>query len=191
VLYGLLEIVWHGRGGQGAWTASNILAQAALKEGKYVQSFPTFGPERMGAPVMAFTRISEEPIEVHCNIYEPDIVIVLDSSLLQSISVTQGLKENGKILINSSESPLKMAEVLKVSRSFHVYTTPATEIAIEIIGRPVTNTAMIGALIRVSGIVSLNSIYQVLRERFPPKIAELNIKVVEKAYNETRGGKIE
>jgi len=148
-----LEIVWHGRGGQGAWTASNILAQAALKEGKYVQSFPTFGPERMGAPVMAFTRISEEPIEVHCNIYEPDIVIVLDSSLLQSISVTQGLKENGKILINSSESPLKMAEVLKVSRSFHVYTTPATAIAIEIIGRPVTNTAMIGALIRVSGIV--------------------------------------
>lgn len=187
----MLEIVWHGRGGQGAWTASNILAQAALKEGKYVQSFPTFGPERMGAPVMAFTRISEEPIEVHCNIYEPDIVVILDSSLLQSIPVIQGLKENGKILVNSSESPLKIAEVLNVSSSFHVYTTPATEIAIEIIGRPVTNTAMIGALIRVSGIVSLDSIYQVLRERFPPKIAELNIKVVERAYNETRGGKLE
>lgn len=186
----MLEIVWHGRGGQGVWTASNILAQAALKEGKHVQSFPTFGPERMGAPIMAFTRISHEPIEVHCNIYEPDIIVVLDESLLKSIPVTHGIKANGKILVNSTEHPSTIAKILNVSPGIYVYTTPATEIAIDIIGRPITNTAMIGALVKISGIVRLDSVNQVLRERFSPKIAELNIKVVERAYNETRGEKI-
>jgi len=183
----MLELVWYGRGGQGAWTASNILAQAALKEGKYAQSFPTFGPERMGAPVMAFTRISDEPIELHCNIYEPDVVVVLDDSLLQSLNVTEGLKSEGKVIINSKEDPRNIIKMLRISGRQTVYTTPATEIALEILGRPITNTAMIGGLLRAVEVVSLDSVKEVLRERFSAKVAELNIKVVERAYSETRG----
>ncbi|MCS7097252.1 MAG: 2-oxoacid:acceptor oxidoreductase family protein [Candidatus Methanomethylicia archaeon] len=187
----MLEIVWHGRGGQGVWTASNLLAQAALKEGKYVQSFPTFGPERMGAPVMAFTRINDEPIELHCGIYEPNVVIVLDDSLLQTVPVTQGLKDEGKIIVNSKDNYKRIAEIIKAPRNSCIYTTPATDIAIEVIGRPITNTAMIGAFLKVVNIVSLNSVREVIMERFPLKIAELNIKVIEKSYEKTEGGKIE
>lgn len=184
-----MEIVWHGRGGQGAWTASNLLAQAALMEGKFVQSFPTFGPERMGAPVMAFTRINENPIELHCNIYEPDVVVVLDSTLLTSIHIVEGLKLKGKLLVNFKGEPNKIAEILKISGgNFYVYTTPATEIAMEVIGRPIANTAMVGALVKATDVVGLESVNKALRDRFPPKIAELNVKVVEKAFNETRGG---
>ena len=99
------EVRWHGRGGQGAWTASELLAKAAIIEGKHVQSFPEFGPERMGAPLAAFTRISNNPIRVHCSIYEPNVVVVLDPTLLRSVSVTQGLVEDGVIVINTPENP--------------------------------------------------------------------------------------
>lgn len=184
----MIEIRWHGRGGQGAWTASNLLALAALKEGKYVQSFPTFGPERMGAPIMAFTRISDEPIEIHCNVYTPDAVVVLDPTLLSPNTIIKGLKKEGYIIANYRGKPESLAEKLGIKGSeFKVYTVPATDIAVEILGRGITNTAMLGALIRAIGIVKLNSIYEALKERFPGKIGELNIKVVEKAYNETQG----
>ncbi|MEM2568110.1 MAG: 2-oxoacid:acceptor oxidoreductase family protein, partial [Candidatus Bathyarchaeia archaeon] len=97
----VIEVRWHGRGGQGAWTASELLARAAVYEGKYIQSFPEFGPERMGAPVSAFTRISTEPIRIHCAVYNPDVVVVLDPTLLKAVPVTDGMSENGRLIINS------------------------------------------------------------------------------------------
>ena len=106
----LTEICWHGRGGQGAWTASLLLAQSALLEKKYVQSFPEFGPERMGAPLRAFTRISKEPIDIHCGIYEPDIVVVLDPTLLRTVDVLDGLPEDGTLIVNESKSPEEIRE---------------------------------------------------------------------------------
>ena len=187
----MFEVRWHGRGGQGAWTASNLLAQAALKEGKHVQSFPTFGPERMGAPIMAFTRISDEPIELHCGVYNPDAVVILDFTLIKTVNVTDGLKFEGYLLANFKGSPREVAEQLNiVGKGFKIFTTPATDIAVEILRRPITNTAMIGGLIKATGIVELESINQALMERFSEKIAELNMKVVEKAFEETRGEKI-
>ncbi|RLE51602.1 MAG: pyruvate synthase subunit porC [Candidatus Methanomethylicota archaeon] len=187
----MFEVRWHGRGGQGAWTASNLLAISALKEGKYTQSFPTFGPERMGAPIMAFTRVSDEPIEIHCGIYNPDAVIVLDPTLLRSVPVLEGLKEGGLIIANYRGTPEELAETLGIKgKGYQVYVVPATDIAVEILGRGITNTAMLGALVKATGIVKLESIYEALKERFPGKIAELNVKVVEKSYKETRGKKL-
>src|SRR5665648_97136 len=135
------EFRWHGRGGQGAWTASELLARTALDEGKYIQSFPEFGPERMGAPVTAFTRISTEPIRLHCAIYDPDVVIVLDNTLLKSVHVTSGLSRNDdSLIINSSEEPAVLKKNLGVTKG-KVWTVPATEIALRILGAPITNTA--------------------------------------------------
>ncbi len=116
VLAKTLEVRWHGRGGQGAWTASEFLARAAIKEGKYIQSFPEFGPERMGAPVRAFTRISNEPIQMHCAVYNPDVVAVLDPSLLKAVPVTEGLNDEGILIVNSKENPAEIREMLKNRR---------------------------------------------------------------------------
>jgi len=184
----LFEVRWHGRGGQGAWTASNLLAAAALRENKYVQSFPTFGPERMGAPIMAFTRVSNEPIEIHCGIYNPDAVVVLDPTLLRAVPVLEGLKPRGYLIANFRGKPEELADQLGIrGKGYKVYTVGATDIAVEILGRGITNTAMLGALVKATGLVKLDSIFEVLKERFPGKIGELNVKVVEKSFNETRG----
>ncbi len=181
----ILEVRWHGRGGQGAWTASELLARAAIHEGKYIQSFPEFGPERMGAPVAAFTRISNEPIQVHCAVYNPDVVAVLDPTLLKTVPVTKGLNEEGTIIINSKENPADVRKVLNTDKG-KVWTVPATEIAMRILGRPITNTAMLGAVARITGIVSLESIEKVVRERFRRDIAEKNVAVVKEAYKEVK-----
>lgn len=180
-----IEVRWHGRGGQGAWTASELLARAAIHEGKYIQSFPEFGPERMGAPVASFTRISDEPIKIHCAIYSPDVVAVLDPTLIKAVPVTKGLKEDGTIIVNSEETPAEMRKTLNTDKG-RVYTIPATEIAIKILGRPITNTAMLGAVASVTGIVKLESIEEVVKKRFRQNIAEKNIAVVNKAYKEVK-----
>jgi 2-oxoacid:acceptor oxidoreductase gamma subunit (pyruvate/2-ketoisovalerate family) len=179
----LKEIRWHGRGGQGAWTASELLAKAAILEGKYIQSFPEFGPERMGAPVNSYTRISEEPINLHCSVYNPDIVVVLDPTLLKTVPITQGLKENGVLIVNTKAAPAEIRRKLDL-KTGKVWTVPATEIAIRILGRPVTNTAMIGAVARATQIVSLESIEKAAKERFPPNVAEKNIAIIKEAYQE-------
>jgi len=179
------EVRWHGRGGQGAWTASEILAKAAVHEGKYIQSFPEFGPERMGAPLRAFTRISDEPISMHCAIYTPDVVAVLDPTLLKTISVTEGLDEDGILVVNTREHPAELRKQLKLTER-KMWTVPATDIAVKILGRPITNTAMLGAVARATGIVDLKSIEKIIREEFPLKIAEKNVEVVEEAYKEAR-----
>ncbi|MGC8998431.1 MAG: pyruvate ferredoxin oxidoreductase subunit gamma [Candidatus Bathyarchaeia archaeon] len=181
----MLEVRWHGRGGQGAWTASELLARAAVYEGKYIQSFPEFGPERMGAPVAAFTRISTEPIRLHCAIYNPDIVVVLDPTLLKTVPVTEGLSEDGALIINFKDSPAEVKKMLKEDRG-KVWTVPATEIAIKILGLPITSTAMLGAVARVTGVVSLESIGKTVKERFRSDIAEKNFAVIKEAYEEVR-----
>ncbi|RLG74494.1 MAG: pyruvate synthase subunit porC [Thermoprotei archaeon] len=183
----ITEIRWHGRGGQGAWTASNILALAAMFDGKHAQSFPAFGPERSGAPVLAFTRISDEPIEIHSMIYTPDIVIVLDSTLLSVVNVTEGLKDGGKIILNYDGDPVKVYDLLGVEKGrYRVFVTPATRLALEILKRPITNTAMIGALLRAEQLVSMNSIEKALKHRFPEEIVKLNMQLIEKAHELAR-----
>jgi len=181
----MIEVRWHGRGGQGAWTASELLARAAVYEGKYIQSFPEFGPERMGAPVAAFTRISTEPIKIHCAVYNPDVVVVLDPTLVKAVPVTEGLGEKGKLIINSKDSPAGVKQKLN-GDNIEVWTVPATEIAIKILGLPITSTAMLGAVARATRVVSLESIKKTVKERFRSDIAEKNFAVIEEAYREAR-----
>jgi len=182
----ILEVRWHGRGGQGAWTASELFGRAAIAEGKYIQSFPEFGPERMGAPVTAFTRISTEPIRIHCGVYSPDVVAVLDPTLLKTVKVADGLsEEGGNIMVNSKETPAEIRKMLNTNKG-KVWTVPASEISMKILGMPITNTAMLGAVARVTGIVSMATIEEMIRGRFRADVAEKNIAVVKEAYQEAR-----
>lgn len=182
----MVEFRWHGRGGQGAWTASELLARTALAEGKYIQSFPEFGPERMGAPVTAFTRISTEPIRLHCAIYDPDVVVVLDNTLLKTVPVTAGLnREEDCLIVNSSEEPAALKDRLKVVKG-KVWTVPATEIALRILGAPITNTALLGVVAKATEIVSLPVIANTLKGRFRADLAEKNYAVIQEAYKEAK-----
>ncbi len=149
----LIEIRWHGRGGQGAKTASLLLADAAFNTGKYIQGFPEYGPERMGAPITAYNRISNKPITIHSNIYEPDYVVVVDDSLLESVDVTAGLKKEGAIVINSSKTVEELKEHLKGYEG-KVYTIDARKISMETLGKYFPNTPMLAAIVKVTGIMS-------------------------------------
>jgi 2-oxoacid:acceptor oxidoreductase gamma subunit (pyruvate/2-ketoisovalerate family) len=182
----ILEVRWHGRGGQGAWTASELLARAAIAEGKYIQSFPEFGPERMGAPVTAFTRISTEPIKIHCAVYNPDVVAVLDPTLLKAVNVADGLNEDGgNVIVNTKDSPQETRKMLGTGKG-KVWTVPASEISLKILGMTITNTAMLGAVARVVGIVSLETIQQMIKGRFRADVADKNFAVVKDAYQEVK-----
>lgn len=178
----MIEIRFHGRGGQGAVTSAELLALAAIAEGKYAQAFPSFGPERRGAPVVAFCRISDEPIRIRANIYEPDIVVVLDSSLLKIVNVAAGLKPDGVVVTTSKDSPEKVKEELKVKNRVGV--VDAVKIAREVLGLPITNTTMLGSLIRAFEVVKKESFIHPLKERFG-RIAEKNISAFERAYQDT------
>jgi len=179
----LVEIRWHGRGGQGAVTSTELVAQAAINEGKFAQAFPSFGAERRGAPVLAFVRIdSKEPIRVRSEITEPDVVVVLDPSLLRIINVTSGLKEGGILIINTKKSPQDIESEFKIKQK--LATIDATKIARELLGVPIVNTTMIGALIRATKVVKLESLIEPLQHRFC-RLAERNINVMKKAYEET------
>jgi 2-oxoacid:acceptor oxidoreductase gamma subunit (pyruvate/2-ketoisovalerate family) len=162
-----------------------LLARTALYEGKYIQSFPEFGPERMGAPVTAFTRISTEPIRIHCAIYEPDVVIVLDPTLLKTVPVASGIDENGILIVNSADEPAKVRENLKTGKG-KLWAIPATKIALKILGTPITNTAMLGAVARATKIVNLESIEKTVKERFRSDLAEKNFAVIKEAYQEAK-----
>lgn len=184
-LKGITEYRWHGRGGQGAWTASELLARTALYEGKFIQSFPEFGPERMGAPVTAFTRISSEPIKVHSSVYEPDVVVVLDPTLLKSVPVASGVDENGIFIVNSTDEPGKVRESLNTQKG-RLWTIPATQIALRILGMPITNTAMLGTVARATNVVALESIEKTVKLRFRLDLAEKNFAVIKEAYKEAK-----
>jgi 2-oxoacid:acceptor oxidoreductase gamma subunit (pyruvate/2-ketoisovalerate family) len=182
----MLEFRWHGRGGQGAWTASELLARTAISEGKYIQSFPEFGPERMGAPVTAFTRISTEPIRLHCAVYDPDVVVVLDNTLLKAVPVTAGINQDDDIIIiNSVEEPAKVRADLKLTTG-KLWTVPATEIALKILGAPITNTALLGAVAKATGVVSMEGIEQTVKGKFRADLADKNLAVIKQAYEEAK-----
>jgi pyruvate ferredoxin oxidoreductase gamma subunit len=179
----LIEIRWHGRGGQGAVTSAELLAQAAISEGKYAHAFPSFGPERRGAPVLAFVRISSrEPIRIRAEITRPDVVVVLDPGLLGIVNVTAGLKENGWLVINTTKSFDDIAARFKTKCK--LAKVDATTIAREVLGIPVTNTTMIGALLKATGVVKPESVVEPLRQRFV-RLADKNIKAMQRAYAET------
>ncbi|MDK6029475.1 2-oxoacid:acceptor oxidoreductase family protein [Ignisphaera sp. 4213-co] len=177
-----VEIRWHGRGGQGAVTASMILAEAAIYQGKYAQAYPEFGAERRGAPVTAYTRVSTEPILTRAPIIEPDVVVVLDPSLNKSIYM-EGLKRNGILVINTKKS---IGDILKdIERSdVKIARVDATKIALEVLKAPFVNMAMLGALVKAIPIVDIAYIEEAIKENFRPKIAEANIQAMRRAYNE-------
>lgn len=183
-----MELCWHGRGGQGVVTANEILAETAIREGKYVKAFPEFGPERMGAPIRAFTRISESPIKVHSQVYEPDIVIVLDGTLVGKVNITNGLKKDGMVLANYPGTSEELKAVLKTDAK--CYTLNATKISIEEIGKPVANTAMLGALTKISPIVSYNALEDQITSKFTGKLSDKvivkNLAALKRAYEEVQ-----
>lgn len=178
----MIEIRFHGRGGQGSVTSAELLALAAIGEGKYAQAFPSFGPERRGAPVVAFCRIGDQPIRIRANIYEPDIVVVLDATLLKIVNVAAGIKPDGIVVTTSKDSPEVVKETLGIKN--RVAAVDAVKIAMEVLGLPITNTAMLGALIRASNLVKRESFIPPLKERFG-RIAEKNIAAFERAYQDT------
>lgn len=188
----MVEIRWHGRGGQGAKTASLLLADAAFDTGKYIQGFPEYGPERMGAPITAYNRISDDRITIHSNIYEPDYVVVVDESLLKAVDVTAGLKEDGGIVINTQKSPDEVRPLLKEYQG-GVYTVDAKEISLSTIGRYFPNTPMLGAVVKVSGIMDEDKFINSMKESFAhkfatkPEVIEGNMKAIEKAMQEVKG----
>lgn len=182
---GLIEIRWHGRGGQGAVTSAELVARAAIDEGKYAQAFPSFGPERRGAPVMSFDRIdSEKPIRVRAGVAMPDIVVVLDPSLLHIGNVTSGLKDGGWLIINTAKSFADI-EAEMGSNKWRLALIDATSIAREVLGVPIVNTTMSGALIKASGLVDIESMVEPIKDRFG-RLAEKNINAMRKAFEETR-----
>ena len=187
---GLVEIIWHGRGGQGAVTSAELLAQAAINEGKYAQAFPAFGPERRGAPVVAFVRIdNDKPIRVRAEIEEPDIVVVLAAELLRVVDVGSGLKASGILVLNT---PKAAEEIIKeFSFKWTLATVDATRIAREILGVPIVNTTMIGALLKAAGVIKLESLLEPLKHRFG-RLAEKNINAMQRAYEGTtvRGARV-
>ena len=187
----LIEIRWHGRGGQGAKTASLLLADAAFNTGKYIQGFPEYGPERMGAPITAYNRISNSPITIHSNIYEPDYVVVVDDTLLSSVPVTSGLKKEGAIVINTTKGREELNELLQGYEG-NVYTIDARKVSEETLGKYFPNTPMLAAIVKVTGIMSdeelLNDMQKSFQHKFAkkPEVIEGNMKALELALKEVK-----
>ena len=179
----LIEIRWHGRGGQGSVTSAELVAQAAISEDKYAQAFPSFGPERRGAPVLAFNRIdSKEPVRIRAEITQPDVVVVLDPGLLAIVNVASGLKEKGIVIINTKKTAGQIRSEFAIKG--RLATVDATGIARELLGVPIVNTTMIGALIKATGVIKLESMDKPLEKRFG-RLAERNFRAMERAYKET------
>jgi pyruvate ferredoxin oxidoreductase gamma subunit len=185
------EIRWHGRGGQGAKTAALLFGDAAMSTGKYIQAFPEYGPERMGAPVQAFNRLSDEPISIHCGIENPDVVVVLDPSLMRTQNVTSGLKDGKILLVNTKDSSTKVKKELGAEK-IKVFTIDASKISRETIGKDIPNTPMLGALIKVTGVLDFDSFISdvegKLKKKFrdKPQVIEGNIKSIRRAYEEVQ-----
>ena len=183
---GLIEIRWHGRGGQGAKTASLLLADAAFNTGKYIQGFPEYGPERMGAPITAYNRISNKPITIHTNIYEPDYVVVVDDTLLESVDVTAGLKKEGGIVINTTKEADELRKLLKGYEG-EIYKIDARKISEEALGKYFPNTPMLAAIAKVSKVMTdeelLNDMQGSFKHKFAkkPEVIEGNMKALELA----------
>ena len=188
---GLVEIRWHGRGGQGAKTASLLLADAAFNTGKYIQGFPQYGPERMRAPITAYNRISDNPIRIHSNIYEPDYVVVVDDTLLESVDVTAGLKESGAIVINTTKDAIELSKLLNGYKG-KIYTIDARKVSMETLGRYFPNTPMLAAIVKVSSIMNdeefLSDMEGSFKHKFAkkPEVIEGNMKALKMALQEVK-----
>ena len=188
----VVEIRWHGRGGQGAKTASLLLADAAFNTGKYIQGFPEYGPERMGAPITAYNRISDDRLSIHSNIYEPDYVVVVDDTLLSAVDVTAGLKPSGDIIVNTTKSPEEIKPYLK-GYSGKVCTIDARTISIETLGKYFPNTPMLGAVVKVSNVIEekefLHDMVESFKHKFAkkPEVVDGNIKSLERSMQEVKG----
>ena len=187
----LIEIRWHGRGGQGAKTASLLLADAAFNTGKYIQGFPEYGPERMGAPITAYNRISDTPIRIHSNIYEPDYVVVVDDTLLESVDVTAGLKQDGAIVINTTKGKDYLDKVLRGYKG-SVYTIDAKKVSLETLGKYFPNTPMLAAIVKVASIMEEKDFLEDMKGSFghkfakKPEVIEGNMKALELALKEVQ-----
>lgn len=186
----VLEIRWHGRGGQGTVTAAKVFADACLSGGRYVQAFPEYGPERSGAPLRAYNRISSKELRMHCPVLNPSIVVVADPTLLDGINVAEGTPENAVFIVNSSKDPAEIKAKLKPLASQKIYLVDATKISIESFGRPMPNSPLVGALAKVSGIVSLETILEDVKKsfgkKFAKKIIDGNLEAAKRGYEEVR-----
>jgi pyruvate ferredoxin oxidoreductase gamma subunit len=178
----MIEMRFHGRGGQGAVTSAELVAQAAIDTGRYATAFPSFGPERRGAPVVAFARVDDQPVRLRSKVYNPDVIIVLDPSLLEIGNPAEGLRENGILIINSSQDAQSLRN--QISYKGRLALVDASRIAREVIGLPITNTTMVGALVKGTNLVALEALKEPFRRRFG-KIAARNIEAMERAYKET------
>lgn len=186
----LTEIRWHARAGQGAVTAAKLVADTALLDGAYIQAMPEYGPERMGAPLKAYTRISTEPIEVHNNITNPTIVIVLDDTLLGTVDVLEGMPDDGTVILNTEMTPDQARVALGAPAAMRIATVDATGLALSMIGRDVPNTPIVGALSRVTGIIPIENVKKRLvitfGKKFTQKMVDANLECAERAYQEVR-----
>ncbi len=187
-----VEIRWHGRGGQGTVTAAKVLADACLSGGRYVQAFPEYGPERAGAPLRAYNRISSKEIRMHCPVLSPQIVSVVDATLLDSVNVKEGVSEDAIFIVNTSKEPKEIRAKLNVEGGQKVYTVDATKIAIDSIGRALPNAPMLGAICKVTNIVSLEHLLEEVRKsfgkKFSQKIIDGNLSAVKRGYEEVKEG---
>ncbi len=184
----LIEIRWHARAGQGAVTAAELIAQTALAEGKYIQAMPEYGPERTGAPLKAYNRVSSDPIEIHNNITNPDIVIILDDTLIETTDVLEGIKENGKVLVNTRLCKEDMEAKLDAPDGVEVAVVPATDIALDCIGRDIPNAPIAGALAKYTGVIGIENlkdhVEQTFAKKFSEKVVAGNLEAIQLAYQD-------
>jgi pyruvate ferredoxin oxidoreductase gamma subunit len=187
-----VEIRWHGRGGQGTVTAAKVLADTCLSGGRYVQAFPEYGPERAGAPLRAYNRISSTKLRMHCPVLEPDIVAVADATLLDSINTAEGAKENTIFLVNTSKDPKEIKEKLKAGQKQKVFSLDATKIAIECFGRAMPNAPMLGAVCKITGLITLEHLLEDVKKsfgkKFSQKIIDGNLEATKRGYEEVKEG---
>ncbi|MDX9714296.1 MAG: 2-oxoacid:acceptor oxidoreductase family protein [Dissulfurispiraceae bacterium] len=187
-----IEVRWHGRGGQGTVTAAKVFADACLSGGRYVQAFPEYGPERSGAPLKAYNRIGDSELRMHCPVLHPGIVVIADSTLIDSIDVTEGVLDNGVFVVNTAKDPVEMRKKLNASANQKVYTIDATRIAIDSFGRPLPNSPLVGTLARITGIVSLETILEDVKKsfgkKFSQKIIDGNLDAAKRGYEEVKEG---
>jgi len=187
-----VEIRWHGRGGQGTVTAAKVLADTCLSGGRYVQAFPEYGPERAGAPLRAYNRISSKKLRMHCPVLEPDIVAVADATLLDSINTAEGAKNNTIFIVNTSKDPKEIKEKLKASQNQKVFSLDATKIAIECFGRAMPNAPMLGAICKITGLITLEHLLEDVKKsfgkKFSQKIIDGNLEATKRGYEEVKEG---
>jgi len=187
-----VEIRWHGRGGQGTVTAAKVLADTCLSGGRYVQAFPEYGPERAGAPLRAYNRISSNKLRMHCPVLEPDIVAVADATLLDSINTAEGAKDNTIFIVNTTKDPKEVKEKLKAGQNQKVFVVDATKIAIECFGRAMPNAPMLGAVCKITGLITLEHLLEDVKnsfgKKFSQKIIDGNLEATKRGYEEVIEG---